>query len=113
MKKIKEFKVLLLVVFLIGFIIDIFFFPVVLDVASDLRLFFIVFLWLFIVKASHFSSRATFKIALLFLILLSVLFFFSTINPQIERIASWIYIFLLIGIIQQFFETGKTSRVRR
>lgn len=100
---------LLLLVFLVGFVVDVFFYPVVLDWGSDFRLFSIVLLWIFIVKFSHFSSRATFKLAILFLILLFILFVFFSSNPAIERIASWIYIYLFIGIIQQFFEVGKKS----
>ena len=109
MKKVNEFKILLLPVFLVGFVVDVFFYPVVLDWGSDFRLFLIVLLWIFIVKRSHFGSRATFKIALGFLVLLFTLFVFFSSHPAIERIASWIYIFLLIGIIQQFFEPRKIN----
>lgn len=108
MKKFQELKIFLLLLFFAGFVIDVFYYPIVmLDWQSDIRLFLIISLWLFIVKVSHFSSRATFKISFGFLILLFVLLVFFSDHPGIERIASWIYVFLLIGIIQQVFESKR------
>lgn len=109
MKKGNEFQVLLLIIFVIGFLTDVFYFPIVLDWGSDFRLFFLVILWLFIVRISRFSSRATFKLSLGFLILLFALFMVSRDYPPTERIASWIYIFLAIGIAQQLFEKPKNN----
>lgn len=110
MKHSKGVQILLLLVFLAGFMIDIFYFPITLDWGSDSRLLLLVILWLFFVKLSHFNSRATFKVALIFLMLLSLLFIFSRDFPPIERIASWIYIFLAIGILQQLFENPKKKQ---
>lgn len=111
MKKTNNSTSLLLLIFLVGFVVDVFFYPipVMLNWESDFRLFLVVFIWILTVKLSHFSSRATFKVALGFLILLFTLFLFFSSHPAIERIASWIYIFLLMGIIQQFFELRKIN----
>lgn len=103
----NQLQILLLIFFFGGFLCDVFFFPIILDWGSDFRLFLIVLVWLFTVRISNFTSRATFKLTLGFLILLSVLFIFFPTYPPTERIASWIYIFLAIGITQQFFENPK------
>lgn len=103
-KKQNELQILLLLIFFAGFLFDVFFYPIILDWGSDFRLFLIVFVWLFTIRISHFTSRATFKLTLMFLILLFVLFIFFPTYPPVERIASWIYIFLVIGVTQQFFE---------
>lgn len=110
MKNSKRIQVLLLFFFLAGFIVDVFYFPVILNWESDFRLLLLVLDWLLIVKLSHSNSRATFKITLIFLLLLSLFFIFFPNYPPTERIASWIYIFLAVGIIQELFESPKKSK---
>lgn len=112
MRKGDEFGLFLLVFFLIGFTIDVFFVPSTFDLGSDGRLFFLVLLWLFLSHVSHFTSKATFKIAIGFLAILFFLFLFFRTTPILDRVASWIYIFLCIGIVQQFVESKKQVQNR-
>jgi len=105
MRKVDEFRVFLLVLFLISFIVDVFFVPSTFDLGSDARLFFLVLLWLFLSKLSHFTSRSTFKVTMGFLTILFFFFLFSRTSPILDRVASWIYIFLCIGVVQQFLES--------
>ncbi len=105
MRKVEEFKVFLMVLFFISFIFDVFFLPSTFDLASDVRLFFLVFLWLFLSKLSHFTSRSTFKVTIGFLIILFLFFLLFPASPILDRIASWIYIFLCIGVVQQLLES--------
>lgn len=113
MKKISdkiELKLAFLIVFFIGFVADAFFMTPeksYTDWVSDVRLFSLLLLWLFIGKISRFTSIATFKITLIFLIVLSFLFIFFRDSSSTERLASWIYFFLIIGVVQQFFESRK------
>lgn len=72
--------------------------------ASDWRLLFIILLWLLTIKAYNFKSTATFKVALCYLAVLFLLFFVARTHPLTERISTWIFLFLGVGIIQQFFE---------
>lgn len=109
MKKNDGLRSVLLTFFLIGFIGDVFYFYNTLDYMSDLRLLFFVIFWLFISKVSKFSSTATFKINLVFLGLLSVLFIFFREQPSIDRVASWVYIYLFLGVLQQLFEMNKKN----
>lgn len=114
MKAVKKFNVVLIIIFFIGFIWDIFFIPLApnsyTDWVGDLRLFAFLILWIFIGKLSRFTSFTTFKLALAFLIIFSILFVFFRENPAIERVGSWIYIYLATGVIQQLFETKRSLR---
>lgn len=103
----KGFRVALLLLFFAGFIYDVFFIAPAFNLGSDLRLFFLALLWLFLSKFSHFSSKSTFKVTIGFLFILFFLFLFFQTNPILDRVSSWIYIFLCIGVIQQFFEAKK------
>jgi len=99
-----------LAIFFSGFIVDVFFIKpenTYTDWVSDIRLFSLLFLWLIIWKISRFTSIATFKITLILIVILSFLFIFFPGNPSSERLASWIYVFLATGVIQQLFEVRK------
>jgi hypothetical protein len=104
-----ELQGLLVTAFLIGFFVDVFFFPAMLNnglgYGSDLRLLFLSMLWLLVGKIAHFNSITTFKVVLLFLGLLAILFVFFPTHPAVERVASWVYVYLAIGIVQQLFES--------
>lgn len=105
----------LLLVFFIGFIVDVFFMPPIMsytDWGSDIRLFLSLILWILIVKMSNFTSIATFKVTLVFLVFLSFLFIFNRESSYTERVASWVYIYLATGIIQQLFEAIKAKQTR-
>lgn len=108
LKRTKSLHVFLLMIFVIGALVDIFFIPVpAFTLQSDFRLFLLLFLWIFLSKISDFNSSATLKIALGFVIILYILFISSNVHPALDRAASWVYFFLVIGIIQQFFESRK------
>lgn len=95
----KPFRMMLLMLFFIGVFVD-----VLLPVGSDIRLFFLLLLWIFIIQLFAFKSTVTFKVALSLLGVLFFLFFFDRNHPILDRFSTWIYFFLLIGIIQQFRE---------
>lgn len=111
---VSELHGLLLTAFLIGFFVDVFFFPAALNnglgYGSDLRLLFLSLFWLGIGRIAHFSSIATFKITLVFLAVLSFMFVFFPTHISIERIASWVYVYLAIGVVQQLFESRKNQK---
>lgn len=115
MKKIKKERrlgIVFLIIFFTGFIADVFFITpdkFYTDWVSDVRLFLLLLLWLFIVKISHFTSIATFKLTLIFLFALSFFFIFFRDHIATERLASWIYFFLFTGVIQQLFESRKQA----
>lgn len=103
----KEFAGLLLFLFGIGFIVDVFFIAPTQDYGSDARIFLLFLLWIIAVKLMHLKSAETFKLTLAFLILLALLFIFFPTHASVERIATYVYIYLLVGIIQQFLELRK------
>jgi hypothetical protein len=107
MKKTNGLGIFLLAIFSIGFIADAFFIKpenIYTDWGSDLRLFFLLLLWFFIGKIFNFSSIATLKLTLLFLVILSFSFIFFRDYFFTERLASWVYIYLAAGVIQQLLE---------
>lgn len=109
-------RLLLLLVYIAGFIADIFVIKLKLiytDWDSDIRLFSLLLLWLVIGRAYHFTSLTTFKLSLCFLVIFSFIFIFFRDHPSIERIASWIYIYLAVGLVQQVFERRKKARLFR
>lgn len=106
----SQTQVVALMLFSAGFIGDVFFITKTLDLGSDARLFLFVIFWLLISKVAKFSSFATFRITLFFLALLSILFIFAREHGSIERIATWVYIFLLVGIVQQFIELRREKK---
>lgn len=109
-RKSDGFQIFLLMVFFVGFIVDVFFIPTTFELRSDIRLFSLLLLWIFLSRIAHFTSRATFKVAIGFLIILFLTFLFFRTNPASERVASWIYFFLLIGVIQQFLESRRINQ---
>lgn len=104
----NKFRNVLFFLFCIGVIIDVFYMSSLpMSYSSDLRIFFLLAVWLFVEKIWKFGSVATFKVALVFLVVLFFLFTFFRTQPSVERVATWIYLLLLIGIIQQFLEIRK------
>lgn len=103
----KGFQVMLLLFFFAGFIYDVFFTIPALTLVSDIRLFSFVLLWIFLSKISSFNSIATLKIAIGLVIVMFLLFIFFPTSQLAERVGAWFYMFLLIAIIQQFFESRK------
>lgn len=70
----------------------------------DLELAFSILTWLLVVRAFNLKSSVTFKVSLIFLGILLVLFVIARTHPLVERISTWIYLFLAVGVIQQFRE---------
>lgn len=105
----KRFQIVLLLLFFAGFIYDVFFVIPAYTLVSDIRLFSFLLLWIFLSKISGFNSMATLKITVGLVILMFILFVFFPVNLLAERVGSWFYMFLLIAIIQQFFESRKIN----
>lgn len=67
---------------------------------SDIRVFFLAFLWVlnsFIMPSTY---RDSMKFALVFLVLVILEYFNGQAQQQIERTALWTYVFLFIGTVQ-------------
>lgn len=99
-KKCLQFRIYFLGAFIIGILGDIFYFKT----SSDFRFFPFLFLWISILKFYRFKSNSTFKVSLVFLILLFIFFVFARNSPTTEKIATYIYLFLVVGVIHQFAE---------
>ena len=100
------------VLFFIGFIADVFLIKPqqsYTDWSSDARLFLLLLLWLIIWRTSGFTSITTIALTLLFLTIFSFLFIFFRDHYSVERIASWIYVYLATGVIQQLLESRKKT----
>jgi len=95
---IHRYRVATLFFFIIGITVDIFF----IHAPSDIRLFLLLLLWLINSKVYGFNSTTTFKITFIYLVILLFLFIFFRNSYMSERMATWIYLFLTVGIIQQF-----------
>ena len=80
------------------------------DWSGDIRLFLFVGLWLIVGRCCRYTSFTTLKLALIFVSIFSYLFLFSRNSFSTERITSWIYIYLAIGVLQQLWEARNSSR---
>lgn len=96
-------KNVLLGIFFTGFAADIFYFPA----SSDIRYFILIFLWWTVTYTLRIRSEVTFKLALGLLGLLIIFFIFAKESGVMERIATWIYLLLVYGVVQQFLEIRK------
>lgn len=109
-------RLLLLLVYIAGFITDVFIIKpklIYTDWNADIRLFGLLFLWLAIGRILHFTSLITLKLTMCFLAIFSFVFIFFCDHPSVERIASWIYIYMAVGVVQQVFEGSKEARLFR
>ncbi len=95
------FRFTLITFFFVGVTINVFF----LQVSSDIFLFLLIAIWFLIAKLYHFNSAATFKVILLFVLALFVLFVLTPGQTSLERLTTLIYLFLAIGIFQQWKES--------
>lgn len=101
LKLLRRLRFFLITIFFIGVIVDIFS-----NVNSDMSLLLLCALWILAIKLFNFKSATTFIVTLAFLV---ALFFFFLISPDqksIERAATWIFLFLALGIVQQFREVA-------
>lgn len=94
-----RFRLVLATIFAVGVAGDIF-----LNSRSDINLLLLCLLWVLIIKLFNFKSAMTFKVALIFLAILFFLFIISPSQGHIERVATWVVLFLVLGIVQQFGE---------
>lgn len=78
---------------------------------SDIRIFGILILYVFLIKTMKFKSNAAFILSLILLIFSYIQFLFS--NPTVfitpgapgaERMAVWTFLFIVVGIIQKWRE---------
>lgn len=99
MKLLRRFRFFLITIFFIGVIIDIFS-----NANSDMTLLLLCALWILTIILFNFKSTTTFKVTLVFLLTLFFLFLISPDQKPIERAATWIFLFLALGIIQQYKE---------
>jgi len=104
---ISQQQIFLINLFLIGFLGDVFLFPVTLDLYADGRILVLALFWLFLVKFYRLTSGATYKVVLFYLILLFPLFIFFREHLFFERLTTWIYVFFFIGIVHQLIEIRK------
>lgn len=100
----SKFAYLLILLLILG---DIFLFVV----SSDIRIFGILILYAFFIKTLKLKSNVTFALSLILLIFAYVQFIFSDPvvfitpgEPVAEKTAVWVFLFLVIGIIQKWRE---------
>lgn len=101
LKLLRRFRFFLITIFFIGVIVDIF-----LNASSDTNLLALCVLWVLVGKLFNYKSTMTFKVTLAFLVTLFFLFIISPDQKSIERVATWIFLFLLLGIFQQYKEVA-------
>ena len=100
-EKLRRLRFPLITLFFVGVLSEVFY----LKVSYDLFLFVLIALWFLIVKLYHFKSAATFKVILLFVFILFVLFILTPGQVSLERLTTLIYLFLAVGIFQQWRES--------
>ena|SRR3989344_4192860 len=78
--------------------------------SSDIRIFILVLIYWLLIKALKLNSKTTFIFSLIFLVLAYLHFIFSDIKyfdnpgpniPFSERAAMWIFLLMVVGIIQK------------
>lgn len=81
--------------------------------SSDIRIFTLLLIYGLLIKIFKMNSNITFLFSLIFLILAYFQFIFSdiryfdnpsTITPFSERGAVWVFLFMVVGIIQKWRE---------
>lgn len=100
---------LLLGIFFIGLSSDLFLFAI----PSDFRYAALILFWIIIARVKHLKSEYTFKLALGILGLLFVFFILQRESLTTDRIATWFYLIIFVGIIQQFFELSREQRASK
>lgn len=98
-KPLRRFRFFFITIFFVGVIIDIY-----LNINADMSLLLLCALWILVIKLFNYKSATTFKVTLVFLFGLFSLFVINPDQNPIERIATWIFIFLFLGIFQQYKE---------
>lgn len=75
-----------------------------LQMSSDIVLFGIIGLYFLYAKYFHKNSKLTYTICLGILLVMAVSFIFSQASNRTEKLAVWLFLFLLVGIIQAWRE---------
>lgn len=96
------------IIAILGLILsDVFFFPI----SADVRIFGILFLYIVLTKRLRWHSRTTFILTLILFLLSFTLYLFTdparlheVLIPATERLAVWVYLLLVIGVIQKWRE---------
>lgn len=103
-KKNKLFHLMPVLIFILG---DVLLFPA----SSDVRIFGILFLFVCLIKLFKLTSSTTFLFSLILLVISYVLFistdpllYYKPVVPAAERFSVWLYLFLVIGVIQKWKE---------
>ena len=103
----RDSKLFYLIPILVLILGDVFFFTI----SSDLRIFGIILIFIYTTRRYRLKSDATFLFALLLFLLTYIQYIFSDpalfhqpIVPTVEKTAVWLYLFLVIGVIQKWRE---------
>ncbi|MGB9911201.1 MAG: hypothetical protein ACPLKP_01205 [Microgenomates group bacterium] len=111
MKKIKKFikkyQLVILIFTIFGILFDIF----LVKFISDLVILFLAGLWILTIKLYKFEGRDSVKVALGLLILCPILLILKK-DFLAEKSAIWVYVFLVIGVIQMMFEVLREEKVK-
>lgn len=83
------------------------------QLSSDIGTLILIFSWIIISKWYSLKSDTTFLLALCFLLLIPLFSIFNLLEIA-ERSAVWLYYFLIIGILQQYFlpNDSKNSKTK-
>lgn len=100
-----KFRLILLLLTFFGIFLDIFF----LKITSSFIVLFLIVFWILSVKLYKFGGRDSVKVALGFLVLCPILLIFNK-EAIAEKAAIWVYMFLVVGVIQMMIEVRKEKR---
>lgn len=107
-KLFKKNKSFLFLFFCVSLLSDIFYFTGV--STSDFRILLIVIVWVIVIRFYKLKSTATLKLILVLLSAMGVFYLFSKTSYSLERIAIWIYILLIIGVLHQLVEMIRNEK---
>lgn len=81
------------------------------SISSDIRIFGILFLYIVLTKRLRWSSQTTFTLTLVLFLLSFILYLFTDQAkfhqpriPATERLAVWVYLLMVVGVIQKWRE---------
>lgn len=105
----KKPVVLIFLFIIVLMLLDVFLFPI----SADIRIFTILGLYILLILRYKLESNTTFAIALLLLVISYIQFLFTDqkifdnpgpVPPLTERTAVWVYLCMVIGVIQKWRE---------
>lgn len=105
LKSIKKYGLILVIGFIIYCIWNLFYNP---DF-SDLHVLVMLGLWICIIYLYNLQSTATLKLVSIYVVLLSGVYTFFQISPSLERLATMLYLFLCLAIIQLLLKFKKSK----